>query len=170
MSEDFEYSAEINTPWLRGPVGNALSAYRHELIRMIQFEQERPIWVSEDVWLKLVKLEGSEKFKMKSEQMRFANSCRRSKGRTGPIGEIGIREKLRIQLGRSPEPQKLQDEMRRDKGYYGRPHRTQKCRISVGGPRAEETNRMANLNDRGERSSPPSLAAQSGHCGSNTCL
>lgn len=92
LDEDFEYSADVNSAWLRTRIGNALSSYRHELIKMIQAEKEQPKWVSEEIWHKLVKLEGSENFKVKSEQMRFANSCRRTKGRTGPLGEVGIRE------------------------------------------------------------------------------
>lgn len=120
LSEDFDYSEPLNPAWLRQRIGNALSSYRHELIRMIQLQQERPPWINETIWTKLVKLEGSEKFRQKSEQMKFANSCRRTKGRTGPLGEVGITERLRIQLGRSPDPEEVIHEMHRDKGYSGR--------------------------------------------------
>lgn len=36
LNEDFEYSADINPSWFRTRVGNALSSYRHKLIKMIQ--------------------------------------------------------------------------------------------------------------------------------------
>ena len=55
--------------------------------------------------------------------MKYANACRRSKGRTGPLGAVGIRERLRQQLGRSPDLDELDDEMRRDKRYPGRSRR-----------------------------------------------
>ncbi|KAG0596262.1 hypothetical protein M758_UG238100 [Ceratodon purpureus] len=100
--------------------GNALSSYRHELIKMIQAQEERQAWVKENVWEKVKELESSEKFRVKSEQMRYANSCRRTKGRIGPLGEVGITERLRRQLGRHPDPEEVQEEMRRDKGYSGR--------------------------------------------------
>ena len=76
--------------------------------------------MKESIWAKLTELEASEKFKRKSEQMRFANSCRRTKGRTGPIGEVGITERLRVRLGRYPHPDEIHQEMVRDKGYPGR--------------------------------------------------
>lgn len=120
LQEDFEYSDELNTTWLRTRVGNALSSYRHELIRLIQTNQDRPMWVSKRIWEKLVKLAGLEKFRIKSEQMRYANSCRRNKGRTGPLGEAGITERLRRQLLRSPTLDEVHEEMQRDKGYSGR--------------------------------------------------
>lgn len=79
LHDDFEYSEPLNPAWLRYRVGNALSSYRHELIRMIQAKQERPVWVSETIWSKLVRMSESESFKLKSAQMKFANSCRRNK-------------------------------------------------------------------------------------------
>lgn len=86
---------------------------------MIQAAEERPMYVPESIWSKLVRMEGSEKFRAKSEQMKHANACRRSKGHTGPLGEVGVRERLRHQLGRSPEPEEVYDEMSGDKGYSG---------------------------------------------------
>ncbi|KAG0572399.1 hypothetical protein KC19_VG091600 [Ceratodon purpureus] len=69
-------------------------------------------------------MEGSEKFKLKSEQMKFANFYRRNKGRTSPLGQVGIRERLRVQLRRSLAPKEVFKEMSRDKGYSGR------CRLT----------------------------------------
>ncbi|KAG0593800.1 hypothetical protein M758_UG020300 [Ceratodon purpureus] len=120
MNEDFDYSADVNTSWFRTRVGSALSNYRHEFIKMIQAKEERPPWVKDSVWAKLQELEASDKFRMKSEQMRYANSCRRTKGRIGPLGVVGITERLRQKLGRDPDPEEVQEEMVRDKGYSGR--------------------------------------------------
>ena len=46
-------------------------------------------------------------------------------GRTGPSGEVGVRERLRKMLRRSPDPEEIQFEMARDKGYGGRSKRKQ---------------------------------------------
>lgn len=133
LNEDFKYSADINPSWFRTRVENALSSYRHELIKMIQAKEDRPAWVTENIWSKLQELEASQKFRVKSEQMRFANSCRRTKGRTGPLGEVGITERLRQQLGRHPDPDEVQEEMLRDKGYSGRVRSISAARGSPGG-------------------------------------
>ncbi|KAG0623381.1 hypothetical protein M758_3G170400 [Ceratodon purpureus] len=62
-------------------------------------------------------MEGSDLFRAKSEQMKFANSYRRNKGRTGPLGEVGIKERLRQPLQHSLAPEEVYDEMNRDKGH-----------------------------------------------------
>lgn len=120
LDEEFDYSDTINASWLRARIGNALSLYRHELMKIIQARESRPPWVSESIWEKLVKMESSVKFKQKSEAMKYAQSCRRSYGRTGPIGEAGIIERLTKKLRRSPAPDEVYEEMHRDKGYGGR--------------------------------------------------
>ena len=124
LDDDFDYSAPLNPTYLRQRIGNALSSYRHEIMRLIQGEQERPPWVSETVWDKLVKLEGSEKFRTKSMQIKYANACRKNKGRTGPLGAAGITERLRQQLQCSPTADEIFEEMNRDKGYSGRSRRS----------------------------------------------
>ena len=69
------------------------------------------------------------KYIEKSSAMRHANSCRRTLGRTGPKGEMGIIEDLRHELGRSPDPSEIDDEMNRNKGYGGATSR-KKLRMS----------------------------------------
>lgn len=130
LDDDFDYSEPLNPSYLRTRIGNALSSYRHEIIRMIQAEQDRPPWVSDEVWEKLTRLANSEKFKAKSEQMKYANTCRRTKGRTGPLGASGITERLRLQLQRSPTSDEIFAEMSRDKGYGGRSRRNSKSNSS----------------------------------------
>ena len=97
----------MNSSWLRARIGSALSSYRHELIKAIEAHEDRPQWVSQEIWSRLVTMSGTEKFKAKSEQMRYANACRKTKGRTGPIGVAGVTEKLRERLGRTPDPEEV---------------------------------------------------------------
>ena len=118
LNDDFDFSHTMNPTWLRARIGGALSSYRHSLIKIIECEGPRPQWVSEVVWERLVKMHGTEKYKEKSEQMKYANACRRTKGRTGPIGIAGVEERLRQKLGRTPDPDELQAEVTRDKGYH----------------------------------------------------
>lgn len=125
LNDDFEYSNDVNPKWLRMRIGNALSSYRHELMKLIQSKQESPKWVDNAVWNRLVKIAGSDKFHAKSEQMRYANSCRKTKGRTGPLGEARVAEKLRQVLGRSPAPEEVHEEMNCDNGYSERVKRRQ---------------------------------------------
>ncbi|KAG0573401.1 hypothetical protein KC19_VG175600 [Ceratodon purpureus] len=40
-------------------------------------------------------------------------------GRTGPLGEVDITERLGERLGRTPAPDEVEEEMTRDKGYSG---------------------------------------------------
>lgn len=47
-------------------------------------------------------------------------------GRTGPSGEVGVRERLRKRFRRSPEPDEVSFEMTRNKGYRGRAKKTRK--------------------------------------------
>ena len=54
----------------------------------------------------------------KSEICSRANASRVNFGRTGPSGEVGVRERLRRKL-RSPDPEEINFEMARDKGYGG---------------------------------------------------
>ncbi|KAG0594661.1 hypothetical protein M758_UG097200 [Ceratodon purpureus] len=153
LTEDFKYTGDVNQQWLRTRIGNALSSYRHELMKMITAKHERPAWVSEATWSKLVAMEGSEKFRAKSEAMRHANACRRNKGRTGPLGEVGVRERLRIQLGRSPEPEDVYAEMARDKGY-SRKSKSADARESAPRRTTDEDDRLPTL--RRDASSEPS--------------
>lgn len=44
---------------------------------------------------------------------------RKTYGRTGCTGVNGIRERLREEFGRSPDPDKIDFEMNRDKGFGG---------------------------------------------------
>lgn len=51
------------------------------------------------------------------EHGRYANACRRTLGRTGALGEEGVRQRLQELIGRSLEPEEVVEEMQRDKGF-----------------------------------------------------
>lgn len=85
MSEDFVYSDDINPSWLRTCIGNALSSYRHDLMKLIDAGEEYPPWVKHNVWEKVVKIHGSHEFKLKSVQIRYANSCKNGRARLAPL-------------------------------------------------------------------------------------
>ncbi|KAG0594354.1 hypothetical protein M758_UG069900 [Ceratodon purpureus] len=59
MNDAFVYSQDVSPTYLRKRIGTALSSYRHDLIKLIQAKQERPPWVKESTWAKLVDLEAS---------------------------------------------------------------------------------------------------------------
>ena len=68
--------------------------------------------------------------------MKFANASRIHKGRTGPKEEEGIKDKLFKMLKRDPDPDELEFEMQRKKGYDGvsesrRKHRRSELRPSA---------------------------------------
>ena len=63
LNDDFDYSNTVNCSWLRGRIGSALSSYRHDLMKIIDAHGERPVWVSEEIWSRLVAMAGSEKYK-----------------------------------------------------------------------------------------------------------
>jgi len=75
--------------------------------------------MNKDVWLRLEKLANSKQREEKSKQGRHANSCRKTLGRTRSIRVNSVKEKLRSQLMRSPDPDAIQEEMQRNKGYKG---------------------------------------------------
>lgn len=85
-----------------------------------------PVGLDLEAWERLRSLCESPNFEKKSEAMQYANSCRQNVGRTGPGGEIGVRESLKNILQRSPESEEVQAEMTRDKGYGGKRKMKQK--------------------------------------------
>jgi hypothetical protein len=126
LASKFEYSADIDDDWLRGEIGRGVSTRRFQLMEMIRNGDQIPPGFDIDIWYNLQKISDDPKYKEKSEAMRHANSMRRTKGRTGPKGEMGIVEDLREHFGRSPDPDEIEDEMQRDKGYAGASSRKRK--------------------------------------------
>lgn len=119
LDERFEYSGTLNEDHLRSMMGKAVTKKRGELFKLIRKGGSQPFHIDHEVWERLVKLEASKQREAKSEQGRYANACRRTYGRTGSRGINGVRERLRDILGRSPDPDEMEREIKRDKGYGG---------------------------------------------------
>ena len=117
LNEHFDYSDDVNDNYLRSLMGKAVTRKRNDLISLINMGAECPPLVDLDVWNRLESIADSEQRHRRSEHGRYANSCRRTLGRTGALGEDGIRERLRQACGRSPDPEEVAAEMERDKGF-----------------------------------------------------
>jgi hypothetical protein len=98
-------------------MGKAVTRRRTDLIAYINKDGIRPPHFDKEIWDRLEMLAGSQQRRKKTEHGRYVNSCRRTLGRTGASGEEGVRERLCELLGRSPDPDKVAEEMQRDKGY-----------------------------------------------------
>jgi len=119
LNDSFEYSRTLNDDYLRSMMGKAVTKKRGELITLINKGGTQPLHIDHEVWERLSKLAASRQRQEKSEQGRYANACRRSYGRTGSRGINGVRERLREQFNRSPDPEEMEFELSRDKGYGG---------------------------------------------------
>jgi hypothetical protein len=100
-------------------MGRAVTGKRRELFALIRKGGAQPLHIDHEVWQRMLKLEASRQTKEKSEQGRYANSRRKTLGRTGARGMNGVRERLREKFNRSPGPDEIDYEMNRDKGYGG---------------------------------------------------
>lgn len=100
-------------------MGRMVTNKRSELYALIRSGGSQPLHIDREVWERLVNLESSKQRKDKSEQGRKANASRKTYGRTGRTGMNGVREKLREEFNRSPDPDEIEFEMNRDKGFGG---------------------------------------------------
>lgn len=96
---------------------------RAELWKKIRNKEPKPEDVTDRAWRSLNKELQNPATIRKSMMCSKANASRINFGRTRPSGEVGVRERLRRQLRRSPDPEEIQQEMARDKGYGGRSKR-----------------------------------------------
>lgn len=119
LNESFEYSGTLNEDNLKLVMGKAVSRKRRELIALIKKGGSQPVHIDHEVWERLLKLAASKQHEEKSEQGRYANSCRITLGRTGRQGVNGVIERLREKFKRSPDPDEIEEEMNRDKGFGG---------------------------------------------------
>lgn len=119
LNDNFEYSGTLNEDYLRSMMGIAVTGKRRELLALIRTGGTQPLHIDHEVWERLVKLEGSKQWEEKSLQGKYANSCRKTYGRTGSRGINGVRERLREKFGRSPDFDEMKEELNRDKGYGG---------------------------------------------------
>ena len=124
-------------------------------MEMIQNGEKIPPGLDKDIWYKLERISVDPKYIEKSYAMRHANSCRRTLGRTVPKGEMGIIEDLRHELGHSPDPDEIDDEMNQNKGYGGATLR-KKLKMSrlesspVGEPTILDVHSIPRVNIEGE--------------------
>lgn len=116
LSQSFDYSGELNEGYLRSLMGKAVGRRRTGLIKKIRNGECQPIHIDSAVWKRLQKLASSKQWEDKSEQGKYANSMRKTINRTGNRGMNGVRENLREELGRSPDPDEVYVEAHRPKG------------------------------------------------------
>ena len=119
LTDNFEYSGIISDRFILPLIGRRLSTTRNEIINEIKNQRPCPPGVKLEHWEKLKRYSESESYHRKSEAMKRASACRQTLGRTGPGGEIGVRESLKVRLRRSPDPDEVRIEMSREKGYGG---------------------------------------------------
>ena len=100
-----------------------MSLRRSELWKKIRQDEPKPEDVSDRTWRSLAKELENPATIRKAEACSRPMQARLNFGRTGPSGEVGVRERLRNRFRRSPDPDEVQFEMVRDKGYGGRSKR-----------------------------------------------
>lgn len=123
IQHTWEYSAPLKFKIVKEVIARGVTLRRRELWRMIRNGEGKPEEVSDRTWRTLKRLLESAATIKKFEDCCKANASRVNLGRTGPSGEVGVRERLRKRLLRSPEPEEIRFEMARDKGYGGRSKR-----------------------------------------------
>ena len=132
LTDNFDYSDRISDRYLIPLIGHQVSARRNFLISKIKEGKPPPSGCNLEAWNRLTDICKSPNFMKKSAAMTYANSCRQNYGRTGPSGEIGVRDALKTELRRSPDPEEVQAEMIRDKGYGGKKKKTKELREKNG--------------------------------------
>lgn len=155
LSQNFEYSGELNEAYLKSLMGRAVTRRRGELMKSIGRGEPQPNHIDSGVWERLLKLHASKQWEEKSQQGKHANSMRKTMNRTGNRGVHGVRENLRETLGRSPDPDEVYAEVHRDKGSgktkYQKDTPTLNWAVNAG----EESSEDADQEDSVEISSEP---------------
>lgn len=124
LGEKFEYSAKLCKGFFKGVLGKALSQRRSALLALIESGIPCPLSFDERVWNTPDKFKDDPTTKKKRSDSKQARASRGSGGRTGPLGKSCMRQKLSELLGRSPDPEEMEWEMKRDKGWSGRKRKT----------------------------------------------
>ena len=119
ITQTWEYSNPMRFEVVKDVVARGVSLRRAELWKKIRYAEPKPEDVTDKAWKSLKKELHNPATQRKSLMCSKANANRVNFGRTGPSGEVGIRERLRRQFRRSPHPEEIQLEMSRDKGYGG---------------------------------------------------
>ena len=98
-------------------IARGVSLRRAELWKKICKSDPKPEDVSNPTWRSLRRELENPATITKAQNCSKADASRVNFGRTGPSGEVGVCERLRKRLRRSPEPEEICFEMARDKGY-----------------------------------------------------
>lgn len=125
IQQTWEYSTPIKFEVVKEVIARGVSLRRSELWKKIRNKEPKPLDVTDRAWRSLKRELENPATIRKSISCSKANASRVNFGRTGPSGEVGVRERLRKMLRRSPDPEEIQFEMARDKGYGGRSKRKQ---------------------------------------------
>ena len=126
IQHTWEYSIPIKFEVVKEVIARGVSLRRVELWKKIRNNERKPEDVSDRTWRSLKRELENPATIRKSMNCSKANASRVNFGRTGPSGQVGVRERLRKRLRRSPDPEEIRIEMARDKGYGGRSNRLQK--------------------------------------------
>ena len=125
IQHTWEYSIPIKFEVVKEVIARGVSLRRAELWKKIRNNEPKPEDVSDRTWRSLKRELENPATIRKLHNCSKANASRMNFGRTGPSGEVGVRERLRKRLRRSPYPEEIRFEMARDKGYGRRSKRMQ---------------------------------------------
>lgn len=98
-------------------IARGVTLRRGELWKKIRNGEPKPNGLSDRTWRTLGRQLDNPASIRKSENCRKANASRVNFGRTGPSDEVGMRQRMKRILRRSPDPEEIRLEMARDKGH-----------------------------------------------------
>ncbi|KAG0596114.1 hypothetical protein M758_UG225500 [Ceratodon purpureus] len=123
IQHTWEYSSPIAFEVVIEVIARGVTLRRAELWKRIQRKEPKPDDVSDRTWRLLTRELDNLAAQKKSQNCKHANASHVNFRRTGPSGEVRVREKLRRKFRRFLEPHEVDFEMSRDKGYGGRSKR-----------------------------------------------
>lgn len=120
IQQTWEYSSPVKFEYVKEVIARGVTLRRVDLWKKIRNGQAKFHGVLDRSWRTLERQLDNLASIKKSENCRRANACRLNFGKTGPSGEIGVRQRKKWKFRRSPNPEEVSFEMSRDKGYGGR--------------------------------------------------
>ena len=93
LNHNFKYFGVLNEDHIIALLGEAMTRRRTELISLINNEGEKPKHlpnIDDEIWDRLKKILNSRQRESRIEHSRYANTCRRTIRRTGPVGVEGV--------------------------------------------------------------------------------
>jgi len=119
IQHTWEYSSPIKFAYVKEVIARGVTLRRADIWKKMRNQEPQPDGISDRSWRTLARQLESPATIRKSQSCSKANASRVNFGRTGPSGEVGVQERLRRKLGRSPNPEEIRYEMARNKGYGG---------------------------------------------------